>query len=188
LRYLQCPKHQYTVRHTADAIPTPEAPFVRNKRLPKGLYSQDPAKSVPRSTMQCTGNTAAPLPHAEKHPHPATTHANTTANTTLPLQTQPAPPKANLRGGGHSQMRRATAQTCIHVKPQDVGLYAETQESLHCGAHALNSILGRHAVSGPTYISGYLAATNIPADGWGSAIDPYYNIHTGHYQVECMNH
>jgi hypothetical protein len=72
--------------------------------------------------------------------------------------------------------------------PASVGLYAEPQHSHQCGAHALNSLLGRPATTGPGFIETYLRSTGIPPTCYSGTLDtPCYSI-GGDYQVAALNH
>ena len=73
----------------------------------------------------------------------------------------------------------------------EVTAYVEPQRALQCGAHALNAILARSAVSGPGYFYTDLVNSNAPrrpvsANGLPDALI-HYTLN-GMYSVKAVNH
>lgn len=90
-------------------------------------------------------------------------------------------------GGGRPSDTQTQQGT--YIPPGDVGLYAENQVGLHCGASALNCMLGRAAIKGPGYIAGYLSSEGIPPRGWDlTPTDTPYYTPQGNYDFKSMLH
>jgi hypothetical protein len=81
----------------------------------------------------------------------------------------------------------AGAGTAPHVSPTfctpaSVGLYCDVQSGSHCGAHALNALLGKQAIPGPDFCVPHLSKVY---EDVSNAVDAYSP--SGDYSISGLS-
>jgi hypothetical protein len=149
-----------------------DAPYIRNKKVPNNIYSQDPTKPVPNGEVMYVNRPAA-----------------------APTGTQPeqhCTPAKNSPGGGDIPGTPSSQSEGTWCRPQDIDLYCEPQNGGHCGAHALAAMLMRQIAHAPHYLLPQLrqwtAAEGIVRDR--ITLDLHYTYYeaSGWYSPEALNH
>ncbi|KAF6261519.1 hypothetical protein COO60DRAFT_776969 [Scenedesmus sp. NREL 46B-D3] len=138
--------------------------------------------------------------------HPCTNKPDdAAANDDNPTPTDPAPsispPAINstsftkptaqpVKGGGHAFQSRRHQQLPppgTWVQPSAVGLYCEKQVGEHCGAHALNALLGRAALTPATaYMVRALISSTARASMLAAIPSDLFN-QQGQYDIRAIN-